>query len=263
MENEEILLGGVANAGAVVRAGPHVLRPSNPNSASIHRLLTHVSRRGFDGSSVPVSIDEDGRERLRFVAGDVAIPPYPEWVQTDEALASVAVLLRGFHDATVDFDPAGGTWSDELADVVGGDVVCHNDVCIENVVFRDGRAVVLLDFDFAAPGRRAFDVAAFARMCAPVDDPVSTAMLGWHPNDPAARVRVICDAYGFDGDGRGEVLDCLSISIARGGEFVRRRVEAGEPAFIQMWERSGGQERFDRRRRWWSRVRPEFERAMR
>ena len=30
-------------------------------------------------------------------------------------------------------------------------MVCHNDVCLENVVFRGGAAVALLDFEFAAP----------------------------------------------------------------------------------------------------------------
>jgi Ser/Thr protein kinase RdoA (MazF antagonist) len=45
------------------------------------------------------------------------------------------------------------TWSDELADPSGGPIVCHNDVCMENVVFRNGAAIGPLDFDFAAPGR--------------------------------------------------------------------------------------------------------------
>jgi thiamine kinase-like enzyme len=53
-------------------------------------------------------------------------------------------------------------------------VICHNDVCLENVVFRGGLAVALLDFDFAAPGRPTFDSAAFARMCVPVDDDISS-----------------------------------------------------------------------------------------
>lgn len=51
--------------------------------------------------------------------------------------------------------------------------------------------------------------------------------------------------------GRARLAACLDESIARGGEFVRRRVEAGEAAFIDMWESLGGQERFDRRRRRW------------
>jgi hypothetical protein len=43
---------------------------------------------------------------------------------------------------------------------------------------------------------------------------------------------------------------------------VRRRVEAGEAAFIAMWESMGGQERFDRRRRWWAEARADFEETL-
>ena len=54
-----------------------------------------------------------------------------------------------------------------MADPEGGPVVCHNDVCLENVVFRNGEAVALLDFDFAAPGRPVYDLACFAaHVCA-------------------------------------------------------------------------------------------------
>lgn len=264
MANEEVLHGGVANAGAVVRVGDHVLRPSNPHSTSIHRMLRSLAESGFTGASVPVGIDPDGRERLVFIAGDVAIPPYPTWVQTDDALGSIARLLRRMHDVstTVPFG-LDGTWSSEMADPLGGEVFCHNDVCLENVVFRDGVAVGLLDFDFAAPGRREFDLASFARMCVPIDDDEPAARLGWTNTDRPARLRLVCDEYGLDGPGRARLLACLDESIARGGEFVRRRVEAGEAAFILMWESMGGQERFDRRRRWWADARVEFEAALR
>ncbi len=57
--------------------------------------------------------------------------------------------------------------------------------------------------------------------------------------------------------------DALDVSIARGGEFVRRKVEAGEPGFVQMWAGMGGMERFDRRRRWWATARASFSAAMR
>ena len=59
------------------------------------------------------------------------------------------------------------------------------------------------------------------------------------------------------------MIDCLAESIARGGEFVRRRVEAGEAPFIEMWESMGGQERFDRRRRWWNTSSDQFADALR
>lgn len=41
--------------------------------------------------------------------------------------------------------------SDPSAD--GDALIGHNDVCLENIVFRQGVAVALLDFDFAAPTR--------------------------------------------------------------------------------------------------------------
>lgn len=261
--DEEVLQGGVANAGAVVRVGSHVLRPSNEHSASILKFLSELEASGFGGAPVPVGLETDGRERLRFIPGDVAIPPYPDWVQTDDSLTSTAELIRALHDASVGVAMGDMTWSSEMADPEGGPVICHNDVCLENVVFRDGHAVALLDFDFAAPGRRSFDLAAFARMCVPVDDDVNSTKLGWHPSDRQCRLRLVCDAYGLDAEGRSEVLHSLDISIARGGEFVRRRAEAGEPGFVQMWAEIGGMERFDRRRRWWATARTSFDAALR
>ena len=260
--DEEVLHGGVANAGAVTRVGGHVLRPSNEHTDSIHRFLAALPVAGFDGASVPVAVDPDGRERLEFIEGDVAVPPYPSRVQSDAALASIASLLRRFHDASRSFDPRGCTWSDEMADPVGDSIVCHNDVCIENVVFRDGHAVGLLDFDFAAPGRPLYDLAQFARMCVPVDDDVSAERLGWQPADKAARLRVVADAYGLDAAGRTELLRVLADTIARGGQFVLRRVEAGDPNFIAMWNAMGGMERFDRRRRWFDEHLDQFSTAM-
>jgi aminoglycoside phosphotransferase (APT) family kinase protein len=139
--------------------------------------------------------------------------------------------------------------------------VGHNDVCLENVVFRDGVAVAFLDFDFAAPGRPLYDLVQFIRMCVPVDDDLSAARLGWAPADRAARVRLVADAYGLAPD-RSELLAILADSIARGGQFVQRRVEAGDVNFIRMWEGMGGMERFDRRRRWFADHAAEIGRAL-
>jgi Phosphotransferase enzyme family len=261
-DEPEVLHGGVANAGAVVRIGAHVLRPSNPHTSSIHAILGYLRERGFDGASVPVGIDPDGRERLGFVPGDVAIPPYPAWAQADEVLASVARLIRRFHDASGGFDLAGHTWSDEMADPRGGSIVVHNDVCLENVVFRDGEAVALLDFDFAAPGRPVFDLAAFAGMCVPIDGHEGAAPLGWVSCDRPARLRVVADAYGLDAEGRSNLLRVIDARIARSGEFVRRRVEAGDLNFVKMWNDLGGQARFDGRRAWWAAQRHTFAAAL-
>ncbi len=176
---------------------------------------------------------------------------------------SVAVLMRRFHRASALAGLPAGTWSPELADPAGGSVICHNDVCLENVVFRDGAAVALLDFDFAAPGRPVYDLAQFARLCVPVDDEISAARVGWRPADKPARLRLVADAYGLDATARGRLMEIMADSIERGGEFVRRRVEAGDPNFIAMWEAMGGIERFDRRRRWWAARYQDFDAALR
>lgn len=261
--DEEQLTGGVANAGSVTRIGGHVMRPSNLHSSSIHRFLLAVRGAGFEGASMPVGIDGDGRERLVFIEGDVPVPPYPAWAQQHTALGSVALLMRRFHEASRSFDPTGWTWSREMADHAGGPIVCHNDVCLENVVFRHGVAVCLLDFDFAAPGRGVYDLAQMARMCVPIDDDINATRLGWQPADRPARLRLVADAYGLDRASRHDLLAILSDSIARGGEFLQRRVEAGDPNFVKMRNEMGGMERFDRRRQWWAEQQELFLSALR
>lgn len=256
----EVLQGGVGNAGAVLRIGDEVERPSNAHTTLIHGLLAHLRAAGF--TAVPEVLRLDGdRERLRFIAGDVPTVPFPAWSQTDAVLASTAVLLRRFHEAAAEFEaPPGAMWSTELVDPEPGDepVWCHNDVCPQNVVYREGGAVALLDFDFLAPGRVVWDLAALASMCVPIDTDGDAALTGRRGLDPFTRLRVVADGYGLTDQQRPELVDALAMRFAGRGEFVRRRVEAGEAAFIEMWEAMGGQERYDRRQEWFAVNRDRF-----
>jgi hypothetical protein len=211
---------------------------------------------------MPVAIQADGRERLVFIGGDVPVPPFPTWAQTDDALGSIATLMRSFHDTSSRIPVGALTWSDELADPDGGSMICHNDVCLENVVFRNGRAIALLDFDFAAPGRPIFDLAAFARMCVPIDDDQSARRLGFEMMDRPARLRLVADTYGLGGNERRELIAHLDRSMRGGGAFVQRRIEAGDPNFVRMLEEMGGMERYGRRRRWWEDSRSIFVSAL-
>jgi Phosphotransferase enzyme family len=260
---EQQLAGGIANAGRVTRSGAYVLRPCGTYAGSIRPFLMSLREAGFDGAPLPAGQADDGRERFGYLDGDVPLPPYPQWARADDALASVGALMRRFHRASGSFSPAGSSWSPELADPAGGRMICHNDVCLENVVFRDGEAAALLDFDFAAPGRPIYDLARCALLCVPVDDDTSAARLGWQPADKPARLRVLADAYGLEAAERPQLAQILAEMVARGGEFVRRRVEAGDPNFTSMWNAMGGAERFDRRRRWWAWLGQEFAAALR
>ena len=245
--DEEQLAGGIANLGKVVRVGDTVRRPASAFTSSIFALLTYLLDVGFDHVQRPLGIDEQGREVLSFVDGDVPIPPFPAWSMSDATLASVARLQRRFHDAVADFDASVHAWNDELADPDGDGVVGHNDICPENVVFRDGEAIAFLDWDFAAPGRPLWDVAAVMSMWGPVHDPVDPVP-GMEGLDPFARARSIADAYGMDEAQRAQIPDIFVDRLAL--SLVEKRAAAGEPAFIEMLARQGGEGRAERRRRW-------------
>jgi hypothetical protein len=264
---EEEMAGGIANAGAVTRDGDHVLRPSNPHTPTIHAFLRFLREEGFTGASNPIGVDPDGRERLEHIAGDVAVPPYPAWAQSDMALATAAALLRRFHDVSARYaPPPDATWSTEMADVRAGAghdvVICHNDVCLENLVYRDEVAIGLLDFDYAAPGRRVHDLAAFAGMNVPIDADADAALLGHTPPfEPFRRLRIVADAYGLPPD-RRELLDAVADRVARGGQFLQRRLDEGNEAFIKMVAETGGMAKFDRRRAWFAAHRQRFADAL-
>jgi aminoglycoside phosphotransferase (APT) family kinase protein len=259
---DEHLAGGIANAGRVVHDGSHVLRPATEHSRSIHAFLRAVRATGFTGVPAPLGIDADGRERIEFVEGDVPHVPYPDWSRSEAALASVARLLRGLHDAARSFDPAGRTWNEGLADPAGGMLVVHNDIEPSNVVFRDGEAIAFIDFEFAAPGRGVYDLAQLARLWVPIDADVDRARQGWKPADLPARLRLVADAYGLDRDGRAELLDAIDDALDVIEAAVRRGVDAGDPNTTDLWSRTGGRARFDRRRRWWAAHREGFRAAL-
>lgn len=96
---EELLYGGITNAGLVSRIGDTVRRPQRPTSPATHALLGHLERVGFEGAPRLLGVDDRSREVRSFVPGEAAIAPYAAWALSDEALVSVAQLLRRYHDA--------------------------------------------------------------------------------------------------------------------------------------------------------------------
>ena len=245
---EESLAGGFAHPGAVVRVGNTVRRPPSEFRDAINALLEFLDGSGAIEVPRPLGKDDQGREAFSFVEGDVPIPPYPPWAVTDDALRSIGRLLRRFHDAVAGFEPGEHRWPGDLTDPAGGTFVCHNDVCLENVVFRDGEAVGLLDFDFAAPGRRLYDAGMTLRMCGPVRDPRNIPE-EFGDIDPVRRAALFCESYGVEQEEAEELIDGLRASMTAGRAFVKRRAEAGEPWFEETWQ-AGGPGRYDRDETW-------------
>lgn len=241
------LRGGFTNAGLVTLVGDSVRRPWRPTSPATKALLDHLERVGFDGAPRFLGVDDQGREMLSYISGEAVIEPYRPWALTDEALVSVARLLRRYHDAVASFDATGHTWPESVPVAFGGGIVSHNDPNLDNVIFAGGRAVALIDFDLASPGSAAWDVACTARLWAPLRDEqdVPEPLVG----RSLTRLRTFVDAYGLAHRDRARVVDALVHTHDWCYDVVRRAVVRGHEPFARMW-REGGERRARRTRHW-------------
>jgi phosphotransferase family enzyme len=248
LDRGEVLLhGGLTNAGLVTRVGDTVRRPWRSTSPSTAALLDHLERVGFDGAPRFLGIDERGRETLSFIPGEAAIEPHQRWALSDDALVSVAGLLRRYHDAVRSFDAGGYAWPEFAPPEFRDGVVSHNDPNLDNVIFDGGVAVGLIDFDLAAPGSAAWDVACAARLWSPLRDERDTPPeLRGRSLD---RLRMFVDAYGLDRRDCSRVVDAAIHAHERCYRVVRRALGGGHGAFGRMW-REGGSMRADRTHEW-------------
>ncbi len=227
--NETVLTGGDVNL--VVRIGDTVRRPTGPWSPAVHALLRHFDAVGFDGAPRFLGIDEQGREILSYVAGEPGHAPAPA---SDEVVEELARLIRRMHDAQAGFEPASGRrFPGE------GPVVCFNDFFWPNVIFRGGLPVALIDWDLAAPGEPADDVAAAAYFWAPLRTDEQAAEWGLPTDRRGERLRQLCDAYGLDD--RGDLLDRVLAQRRRGhGLHARLGGRERRPGWAEMWDAGSG-----------------------
>ncbi|GAA1988856.1 aminoglycoside phosphotransferase family protein [Catenulispora subtropica] len=258
---DEVLGGGLANFGQVVRRGDVVERPAPPHAEALHRYLRALRDAGFDGAPEPKEL-LDGREVLSFVPGDVAVAPFPEWSRGEPALASVGRLLRRLHEVAAEVPVPDADWPAEFRDPAaksGEDqlILCHNDVCQENVVFRDGEAAALIDFDFAAPGRPLWDLAFCAWYWVPMVPDEIRGVEGMGGLDALSRLRVLADAYGLDAAGRRTLLELLPLVSESCHRFVDGRVASGDPVFTEI-DAQRDPQRWDKIQKWLAEHHEEF-----
>jgi aminoglycoside phosphotransferase (APT) family kinase protein len=241
------LLGGTANRGRVHRVGDTVRRPLRPTTPAVHALLRHLEDVGFEGAPRALGVDDEGREVLTYIPGSAVTAPPAAWGLTDAALRSVARLLRRFHDACAGFDPSGLDWSERAPAPFHTGGINHNDPNLDNVVFRDGEAVALIDFDLAAPGDPLWDIGATVRLWAPLRPPRDTHDVRRHRE--LERLRIFVDAYGLDGAGRARTADAVLGHHAWMCRLVGDGARDGVPGFVEYWT-PDAQERAARTRRW-------------
>jgi hypothetical protein len=208
----------------VVRVGDSVRRPAGTNSKLVSELLLLLERLGFNEAPRFLGYDDQGRETLTFIEGDVPSDCRAS-VWTDAQLAASVTLLRRFHDHTAGSDLAGGS-----------EVICHNDYGPWNLVWRDEAPVAIIDFDNAAPGRRLNDLgyAAWKHL--------NLGLLGLPVAEQRRRLEVMTMSYGAAQD--KQLLEAIAAAQAT----MRRLIEAapaGTQRDIALAQIDGEQEWLD------------------
>jgi hypothetical protein len=203
--DEQELTGG--NTTGVVRIGDTAHREAGPWTPTVQRLLAHVRAAGMAEVPEPLGLDDQGREIVSYLPGDVPGWPAPAWLWSGDVLVEAGRLLRCFHDATAGFPRSDAVW--RLPATEPAEVICHNDAAPYNMVFRDGRLVGLFDLDTASPGPRVRDLAYLAYRLAPFSsDAFAGVAYDVGHVDPMARLDTLAEAYGVPFR-RAEVLDAM------------------------------------------------------
>jgi hypothetical protein len=247
-DQAEIPLAGGDVTEGVVRVGDTVRRPVGPHSPLVHALLTHLESVGFAGAPRFLGIDGSGREVLSYIDGEVAGRPRPSWIADETRLASVGRLLRACDDAAASFTPPPGVLPDTTPAGLEGlppapayppELIGHTDITPENVVFRDGLAVALIDFDLAKPATRAEEMFNAMMWWAPLFDPRDVDPL-LREVDVPRRARMLADAYGLSGTDRERIIEVGMLRTRRGWHLMKYWAETRGGGWQRMWDEGAG-----------------------
>lgn len=221
-----------------MRIADQVARPAHPQTPFVEHFLAHLRSRGLDFVPEPLGRDTQGRQRLSFLPGQAPTSPYPDWAWDHGLLVDVATHQQRMHEAAHDYRPP----DDAIWAVSGGNyfptgaagiLVCHNDLCMSNIIVDTERCAVsgIVDFDYTAPSNRLFDIAVLARHWAPFGDP-DGGDLG--DLDRVSRFRTIADIHQLDRLERGRVVDLATRFLVRARTNVKALADAGNAGFRQM-----------------------------
>lgn len=214
--DEEQPLSGGNVSGGVVRVGETVRRPAGPSTPAVHALLTHLHEVGFRAAPRLLGIDDQGREVLTFVPGNVVWPDRFFLLEPAQRLALLARLIRDFHDAVQDFTPPPDAHWQVLIAAEGSDIIAHQDLAPWNLVVGDEDEWAFIDWDSAAPGSRLWGVAYAMHGFIPL-----SAHPDWQRTDAEDRLRIFADAYGLDEAERHHLVPLLGRRTRSMHDFLR------------------------------------------
>jgi len=232
--DEQPLTGGNVSDG-VVRVGDTVRRPAGPWTPAVHALLTHLHGVGFRAAPRPLGIDDQGREVLTFMPGNVVWPHQFSLLEPSPPLARVAGLIRDFHVAVQGFTPPPDAHWQVLIAAEGSDIIAHQDLAPWNLVVGEENERAFIDWDTAAPGSRLWDVAYAMRGFIPL-----SAHPDWQRADAEIRLRVFADAYGLDETERRQLVPLLEHRTRSMHDFLQEQKTLGNQPWATLWPEGHG-----------------------
>jgi len=237
---EQILHGG--NTSVVVRVGDTVRRTTGHWTPAVHALLAHLGSVGFTDAPTVLGIDDQGREILSFVIGEVGTydPGLPDWFLTAEASMAIGGWLRRFHDAQQRFTPDPSLpWRMYAGRALRhGEVVVHHDAAPYNTIRRLHGGLTVIDWDFCAPGDPVEDLACTAWRWVPLRAD-KAAMEDGHGGattllpEAATRLAALADGYAASPDQRSRLLDACIQQMTKHADDLEA-MAVNDPAFARL-----------------------------
>jgi hypothetical protein len=264
-DGPEIVLPAGDVTEGVVRIGDTVRRPHQRTSERVAAYLRHLESVGFAGAPRHLGRDAQGRDVLTFVAGEVPGDPVEPWAAADTVLCGVGGLVRALHDASagwqpdIDLSPPAGRPPPALP---AGEtrLVAQRDVTPQNVVFRDGVAAALIDFDLTGWTTRSLDLANTAQHWVPLSAPEDRGP-AYADADIGGRLGLLLDAYGRDHVSPGALLDACALRFGGLHESMRWNAENLGGGWQRMWDAGVG-EMIRRREQWFAGAREQLEQSL-
>ena len=240
--DEQILHGG--NTSVVVRVGDTVRRQTGHWTPAVHALLAHLQLVGFADAPTVLGIDDQGREILPFVIGEVGnFDPdrLPDWFRTIDACVAIGGWLRRFHAAQRGFEPDENLpWRLVPGRSLNiGEVVVHHDSAPYNTIRRPSGGLTVIDWDFCAPGDPIEDLAFTCWSWAPLWSDRSAAEREFGDGSveaSATRLGAVVEAYGPDPKDRSRLLHAIQAIMRAHSDDLEELAAQGEPAFVSLFE---------------------------
>jgi hypothetical protein len=231
---EETLPGG--NTDGAVRIGGVVHKRASPWTPTVHALLRHLEEAGVDGVPRALGFDEQGRQMLTYLPGEVigTSVPWPAWAYADSTLVQVGQWMRRVHDATAVFMPPKGERWFTGRTMQPGWIVGHQDAAPYNAVMDGDRLVGFFDWDTASPSSREDDLAFSALLWVPLTAPDAGEQSGSHDvKDRSRRLHLLLDAYRYASD-RPAFGTVIVRRARRQAGVIRGMADAGDRAAIAL-----------------------------